>query len=190
MSFIVIEGDNATGKTSLCKALTAKNAICDLGLTVLNSKLKQLPKIQKTSAFLHYNMLCGLVAQQETELFVVDRYWPSTISAAYADGIYDKQRAWEEIEKCLHDFPSPLVTIFLRCPEELRLKRIEERKKISEDISDSTDVERHRKYDSISKYIESMMTPRLVFETDKNSPEMIAKKVMNFIKTESFNVAE
>ena len=35
MSFIVIEGDNATGKTSLCTALAIKNIVHDIGLNVL-----------------------------------------------------------------------------------------------------------------------------------------------------------
>lgn len=190
MSFIVIEGDNATGKTSLCTALAIKNVVHDIGLNVLNAKLKQLPKVRKIPAFLHYNMLCGLIAQNETDLWVLDRYWPSTISAAFADGIYDKQTAWKEVETCLCDFPAPLVTIFLRCPEDLRLKRIKERRKVTGDITDSTDSERHRKYDFISKYIESRMNSKLVFETDKVPSEIIAEKVMNFITTERFNVTE
>lgn len=111
--------------------------------------------LERYQAFLRYNQFCGSlvaqylqqcqVAQQSNgdlsklwklcELYgscvqgkaLLVRYWVSTVSSAYADGILTLEQALQEAEVLEHSMPQPDLLIRLHCDFERRVARIERR---------------------------------------------------------------
>lgn len=182
MSFIVIEGDNATGKTTLCSCFPFEIINSQKWFQDEEIKLKKLPLNEKIPAFLKFNLKCGQYGYSMDHYCVLARYWISTVCAAYADGLYDFQTAQNEARANINSFPMPEVTIFLRCPNSVRLSRIMERRKEIGDYSDPIAEIRNEKYLQISLYISTLFKNVMTFSTDIYKPNEIAKCVTEFLQ--------
>lgn len=146
MSFIVIEGDNGTGKDTL--ALKLKD---NLGYSIITNepKIKELNKQAKCFTgkkriieFLKYGKVCSNQARIEENAVVV-RYWISTLAAAYADKIYNYEQVRKIENEIYFKYYKPDIVICLWCDFEARIKRIKNRK--STDFDDIT-KERSQRY--------------------------------------------
>lgn len=147
MSFIVIEGDNGTGKDTL--ALKIKE---NLGYRIMTneSNIKEFNKQAKCyvgkeriQKFLEYGRICSDEVSMIEENVILVRYWLSTLASAYADNIYTYEQVCEIENNICSKLYKPDVIICLWCDFETRIKRIETRKAI--DFDDIT-IERNEKY--------------------------------------------
>ena len=152
MSFILIEGDNGTGKDTLALKLENKGlkvVTYDSRIKQFEKKAKKLFSKDKVKAFIEYNYTCSdfisnLKTQGIVQDFVLVRYWISTLAAAYADNIFNEDKVIELGKK----MAKPDLVIRLNCNYHKRIQRIEKRN--SDEYDDKT-IDRANKYKKISK---------------------------------------
>lgn len=147
--WVVIEGDNGTGKDTLAARLEAN------GFTVVNklpdpqaaeSHARTLSGRTKIEAFLEYNQICAKIAGTQSVPTLQMRYWPSTLAAAYADKIMSLQ----EVQALALEFNTsrmkPKLLLYLKCDFDERIKRIAQRGAIpnGDDITKNRSI-RHEK---------------------------------------------
>lgn len=144
MSFIVIEGDNGTGKDTLALGLSDRlnhNIITNFSDVIAMNKLaKEFTGLSRIEKFVNYNKFCSSLAEKGNCISV--RYWLSTVAAAYADGVFSYDQSLE-FEKNFDELKRPNVIVFLWCDYSERVTRIEKRR--SEDFDDLT-VQRNDRY--------------------------------------------
>lgn len=186
MSFIVIEGDNATGKTTLSNCLPYENINTLSWFRYKEAELKKLPLLQKIPAFLDFNLKCGEYGEKNKNVCVLTRYWISTLCAAYADGLYDQETTCRLVQECEQTYPKPVFVIFLRCTESVRMSRISIRRN-NNDFSDPILEERNKRYLHISQYIESVLNNSITFATDNCQSNEIAQRIVLRIQQEKEN---
>lgn len=147
MSFIVIEGDNGTGKDTLAlkikEKLEYRIITNESNIKELNKKSKCYTGKERIQEFLKYGKICSDTASMAKENVILVRYWLSTLASAYADNIYTYEEVCEIENKICSNFYKPDIIICLWCDFETRIKRIETRKAI--DFDDVT-KERNEKY--------------------------------------------
>ena len=158
MSFIVIEGDNGTGKDTLAQALEKYG----FNIITYDSKIKKFSQIAKKSKgkarvkkFLGYGKACSDLVKQNREKgknSLLIRYWISTLAAAYADDIYSYDEVITIVKMISPKLEKPDKIIRLECDFDERIRRIEKRN--SPDFDDKT-LSRAKKYEWISKEIQS-----------------------------------
>ncbi len=139
MSFIVIEGDNGTGKDTQALKLS-KHIGYDIitnydDMIIFNKSAKKLYGEERVKKFLEYCRLCSEYASKCNGSIVV-RYWVSTLAAAYADNIFSFDKTLELCEEFCSHLKKPDIIICLWCDYDNRIKRINDRK--SEDFDDIT----------------------------------------------------
>lgn len=140
MSFVVIEGDNGTGKDTQALKLEEKygySVITNFDeMKIINSEAKQHIGKEKVEKFLKYCNLCSEYSLIYDNSLVV-RYWISTLAAAYADNIYTYDEVLKLQEKFCLNMNVPDIIICLWCNFDNRIKRINERH--SDDFDDVTE---------------------------------------------------
>lgn len=188
MSFIVIEGDNATGKTTLSNLLPFVNINSTEWFIKEETVLKKMPLEKKIPAFLDFNFRCGEFCSRHKKKYVLTRYWISTLCAAYADGLYDFSTTKQMIDQCIIDFPTPEAIVFLRCAENVRMERIMVRRSMDNDFSDPVEHKRNEKYHDMSIFINAMLKRSFSFRTDQYSAEHIAKSIIKLLHNGEDNV--
>lgn len=144
--WIVIEGDNGTGKDSLAAGMRGEIISYRQEAKELERAAKQKNGIERVRTFLKYNEKCAEWAQVAGSSIVI-RYWPSTVAGAYADLIINEAEMDEYIQRC-RELPKPDLLIILRCEESERIQRILKRNQespvpLQDDIRFSRS-ERHR----------------------------------------------
>lgn len=113
---------------------------------------------KKVGLFLAYNKKCSEMVKKESDCDkLLVRYWLSSLTAAYADCIYDYNKVMKMSVICLEKMERPDYIIRLRCNFNERIRRIEERN--SSEFDDKT-MKRNIDYQYITdKIIEK--TPML-----------------------------
>lgn len=153
--FVVIEGLDATGKSTLVeelvKRLNATQLACPpelkaLGLSDgdLRSHFDNRPPVYRRA----YYRAANLIASEQTEIalqnghVVMDRYWPSTVAFAALDDDSDLDQEWQgRYPPELHE---PDAVILLTVDEENRKRRMCKRgePRTDEELNLEVDVER------------------------------------------------
>ncbi|MYE87627.1 AAA family ATPase [Candidatus Poribacteria bacterium] len=181
--FIVIEGLDATGKSTLAgklaKRLNATLLKCparlkapDLSEGNLRSYFDNRPPLQRRA----YYRAANLIASEQAEIalqnshVVMDRYWTSTVAFAALDDDSDLDQEWQG--RYPPELRKPDVVILLTVDEENRTKRMRERgepvtdeeQNLAEDVVHREDVLRvYRRFDPI-EVDTSRLAPDAVLE--------------------------
>ena len=181
--FIVIEGLDATGKSTLveklAKRLNATLLKCPprleapgLSDTDLRSYFDDRSPLQRRA----YYRAANLIASEQAEIalqndhVVMDRYWTSTVAFAALDNDSDLDREWQG--RYPPELRKPDVVILLTVDEKNRTKRMrgrgepvtDEERNLAEDVIHREDVLRvYRRFDPIEIDI-SDLDPDAVLE--------------------------
>lgn len=181
--FIVIEGLDATGKSTLVEKLAerldATLLQCpprleapDLSDTDLRSYFDDRPPAQRRA----YYRAANLIASEQAEIalqnghVVMDRYWTSTVAFAALDDDSDLDREWQG--RYPPELRKPDSVILLTVDEENRTKRMhgrgepvtDEEQNLAEDVTHREGVLRaYRRFDPI-EIDTSHLTPDAVLE--------------------------
>ena len=126
MSFIVIEGDNGTGKDTLALKIQEKLGYRivtnESSIKKLNRKAKSYKGRERVRRFLEYGKACSNIIESTNENIILVRYWLSTLTAAYADNIYTYKETCELENNICSKFCKPDIVICLWCDFETRIK--------------------------------------------------------------------
>lgn len=184
MSFIVIEGDNGTGKDTLAEnikeKLNYKILTNEPYIKELNRQAKKYTGEKRVREFLNYGKICSEVIKNTEENSILVRYWLSTLSAAYADKIYNYKQVCEIENEICSKFCKPDMVICLWCDFETRVKRIKSRN--AKDFDDVT-KERNERYKWFLREYEKRTDVKWINinTTDKNENEVF-EEVYKYIQ--------
>ena len=180
--FIVIEGDNGTGKTTLGKFLQRSGFVIvndTEEAKSLEAQAKTYPpdSLQRYEAFVKYNRFCGEYTLK-TENAVSVRYWFSTITAAFADGIFTLEEAMNISEQLNTSMIRPDYIFRLYCDYPVRTERILRRASDStEHLYDDTSLERSIKYRQFSDVLVRKFGNCYNINTTTSRPSQIFTKI-------------
>ena len=185
MSFIVIEGDNGTGKDTQALKLSEKlghRIITNFeDMKLLNKKAKEYQGKERVKKFLEYCNQSNKYANKIENTIVV-RYWVSTLAAAYADNIFTYEEILKLQEKYCAQMKQPDIVICLWCDYKKRVDRIIERN--SPDFDDITQ-NRSIKYAWILKELKEIFKLNWVdIDTTGKSIEEVFEEILNNINKE------
>lgn len=185
-SWIVIEGDNGTGKDTLAEQVEK------LGFDILTYKAevkfaemtaRDFQGEKRLLSFLEYNRLCGSMAMLNCGPSLLVRYWVSTVAAAYADQIWNWKVANEQALRCAADFPMPDLIVQLECELVERRSRIAKRNANSGDnISIARDWDYRWALGELRKYFPAWET----IDTTFLSQEQVFQAVQAILKRRCF----
>ncbi len=182
--FIVIEGLDATGKSTLVDALAKSLDATLLGCPPrleaselidgdIRSYFDERPAVQRRA----YYRAANLIASEQAEIalrkghVVMDRYWTSTVAFAALDDDSDLNQEWQG--RYPPELRKPDAVILLTVDEENRAKRMQKRGKpvTAEEQNLAADTARretalqiYRMFDPI-EIDTSDLTPKVVLET-------------------------
>lgn len=155
MAFIVIEGDNATGKDTLAKLINKKN---QYNILTYNPKIREIEKYaksafgeEKVKRFLEYGKVSSDFVFKQRGNIILIRYWISTLAAAYADEIYDYNKICKIMHNTCFNLCKPDIIFCLWCDFDIRINRIKKRNSIE---FDDTTKRRALRYSWILKKLE------------------------------------
>lgn len=177
MFWLLIEGDNGTGKDTL-RAMFEREGWLHVNdqpaaLAELEYARKQKGR-DRLPAYLRYCQACATVAADLSAPRVSVRYWPSTLAAGYADQLIGAEELDVMLEECRVTFPEPDGVIELRCDLDERSRRILQRPPESSGHADNLDAERAKRYRTALEYIASRWNrPWLVLDTTTLTPGQV-----------------
>lgn len=183
--FIVIEGLDATGKSTLVEKLTKRlNATLlkcpprldapDLSDTDLRSYFDDRSPLQRRA----YYRAANLIASEQAEIalqnghVVMDRYWTSTVAFAALDDDSDLDREWQG--RYPPELRKPDAVILLTVDEENRSKRIRGRGEPVTDEEQNLAADFARREAVLKAY--RMFTP-LEIDTSHRDPDAVLEAV-------------
>lgn len=189
MVFVVIEGDNGTGKDTLAKKLAESGYGIISYLPAVKEREKVARKsVNKTQAFLDYNNYCGNLVMEDNTPSIVIRYWISTLAAAYADHIYKYDKVIQLTDEMKKTMVVPNVVIRIWVGAETRLNRIASRNANNPELSDDVSIARSQRYEWISKEILNRSGYRWrEFDNTSTSVETLASEILEYINGEVLN---
>lgn len=182
--YIIIEGDNGSGKDTLAQSLT------DLfDIVTYRSEVQQKMDFARNfkgreSAlnFLGYNELCVRFVEDNAQKGISSlliRSWPSTVAAAYADQKLAEVECDLLVDYCITTFTLPDLLVYLKCDHNERVRRIIERN--SPNFDDKT-VERAERYAYYSKKVFGKLGNRVhVVVTSGKTRQEVQAEVRNLI---------
>ena len=182
--FVVIEGDNGTGKTTVSHILNSQYGFEFITEHQKILELEQQAKrfatgsAERFEAFLDYNSVCGRQAKKYDKALLA-RYWISTVSAAYADGLLDINETLEKADMLMETMVIPDFIFMLKCGFEKRIERID--KRAAADGSDDRTDERDRRYSFILDCLQGKTGIITEISTDNISPADVAGNILNYI---------
>jgi len=187
--WLVIEGDNGSGKDTLASQLTI------FGFEIINAlqmaqSAEQLARIRndaaRVTAFLEYNRICAELAECITRAVQI-RYWPSTLAAAYADEIM----TWEQIQAAATlqaAYPlQPSMFLYLECSHEVRTKRILDRG-AQPGKFDSLSLIRAARHKSAMTYFSMQLDNWFSLDATLLSPKEVHTEAIEIIKNQIGNL--
>lgn len=126
---LLIEGDNGTGKDTLAMAFQPQFDIITYHEAIQQKMdvARTFKGREQTLKFLDYNASCGRVMDNYTKSgidSITIRYWPSTITAAYADSKLTEAECDLLVDVCMTTLTVPDLVIFLICDHSERVRRI------------------------------------------------------------------
>jgi len=186
LPLVVIEGDNASGKTTLAEYFKREGyAIPTLEPDILEREkaARSETGVRRVDAFLAYNSVCGNLSRKNENSLII-RYWISTIAASYADNIFSFEQAMERAVDLNKKLPAPDFVFCLKCQYDIRIERIEDRKKKIGDISDNISRERDEKYQQILGKLEILVKNWYNIDTVVSEPGQIFSMMRQVISKE------
>jgi thymidylate kinase len=181
MQFIVIEGDNGTGKDTVGKLFQEQGFFIPTytqEAKLAEEKARSGTRQEQTQGFLAYAELCGNIAQAYDKSLIV-RYWMSTIAAAYADAVFTFDEAMSKAKDMYQILPVPTYVFYLTCDFKNRIERIDQRNITS---SDDRTIERGEKYKQISDEISTLFSCWYTIDNTGKSPEEEVREMFDIIK--------
>lgn len=187
MYFLVIEGDNGTGKDSLAQ----KFQIDGFEIITYDENIKKMEKIARTFNgkdkvlhFMAYNKACGDLAKKEKKKnnVLLVRYFVSSLAATYADNVFSADKTMKLFDMTYNQFEKPDAIIRLKCDSDKRIKRIEER---NSKIFDDKTLIREEKYRWITEKIKEKMDEKWI---EINTSNMSIDEVYDCAKKELNNL--
>jgi len=175
VSFIVIEGDNASGKTTLIDFFQKSGYTIPTIMPEVIARekaAKLLSGIDRVNSFIAYNTFCGDLSRKFEDSLLV-RYWISTVAAAYADDVFPLDIAMQKAGELYENQRKPDFVFCLKCSYDVRLDRINERKSFTGDSSDNGSKERDEKYQYILSEIKKLVKNWHNIDTVTNAPEQV-----------------
>jgi len=171
----LIEGDNGTGKDTL-RGVFERDGWLHVNEAGLPSQLIKGAREEtgkaRISRYLEYCLACAAVAENAAGKSVCVRYWPSTASAAFADGLITVDELDSLILDCLQQFPLPDCVIELKCDYKARIGRIEKRKLACQGHVDNLELPRGERFEfAMARISERIPVPWLVVDNTKLDAE-------------------
>lgn len=140
---IVLDGQEACGKSSLCSPLVEKVRLAGLkaetfrepGGTTVGEDMRKLllshTEVESMSLFYGFQiarveLLAHMLRMKGTDVFVLDRFWPSTWAYQVCGAGISKvifEAAQIAIARYLEQF-SAIKLFYLECPDSIRLERM------------------------------------------------------------------
>jgi deoxyadenosine/deoxycytidine kinase len=180
-NWIVIEGDNGTGKDTLAEQVkTLGFDIVTYAKEVKSAEMgaRALYGEDRLFSFLEYNRLCGSIASSSNYPSLLIRYWVSTMAAAYADQLWTWDKVNEQVIRCINQFPVPDLIIQIKCELSTRRNRVA----IRGASDDNMCMERDKNYawalDEMRKHFPSWET----VDTTSLSPSQVFQVVKGILK--------
>ena len=185
MHWLLIEGDNGTGKDTVREHFERQgwvhvndsaDALTELEVAIKRKGPSRIP------AYLQYCQACGSFAARTPGNRVSVRYWPSTLSAGYADELIGFSEMADMLEKCICELPSPNSVIELRCDFDARIARILERMGRQPNLVDNIDRPRAMRIREAVEYIASRWSiPWLILDTTHQKPHKVYEAASSWI---------
>ena len=187
---ILIEGDNGTGKDSLAKAFKAQFDIITYHTDIQHKILfaRTFNGFSQTLHFLNYNAACSRIMNENARAninSITIRYWPSTLTAAFADKNLSEVDCDSLVDICISTFTMPDLVVFLECDYNERIHRIALR---NSPVFDDKSIERAERYTYYSNKIMDKLGDIVhkINTTDK-SREDVENIVRALINQKAFN---
>lgn len=182
--YLLIEGDNGTGKDTLAQGLQNQ-----FDIVTYRSEIQQKMDYARTFKgrenalkFMECNALSSRFVEENEKNgidSIVIRYWPSTIAAAYADRKLSETDCDLLMKMSMSSNAMPDLLVYLECDHDERVHRIEVRN--SPNFDDKTE-ERAARYAYYSKKVLDLLGDRIhKVKTSGKSREEVQAEVRSLI---------
>jgi thymidylate kinase len=180
--FIVIEGDNGTGKDTLAEQIKT------LGYNIVTytaeardaeMKARTLHGESRLLSFLEYNRLCGSIIEISNTPSLLIRYWISTMAAAYADQLWNWEKVNDQITRCISQLPVPSLVIQMKCDFSVRNIRVTNRGISDDNMCGERDKRYNWALDEIRKHFSSWE----IVDTSHISQQQVFQIAQEILKT-------
>lgn len=184
--FLVIEGDNGSGKTTI-SGLMQKSGFHvvtdDSDVKELEKAGKKIPAntVERIESFIKYNEFCSEKSRKYEKSLLV-RYWVSTMAAAYADLVFSKDEVLEKAKTLAKKLRTPDLVVYLQCDYSERISRIEKRKTVEGDLGDDISEGRNARYQEIISLLSKMIPNWKVIQVSKKTPEQVMVEIKEYLK--------
>ena len=183
--FLVIEGDNGTGKDTLALGLAENSGfsiITNREDTIeLKREAKKYTGSERIKKFAEYSKFCSSIVSSHARnaKIAVVRYWLSTVAAGYADRILSYEQSME-YERRLAGLERPSAVIFLECGFAERKDRIV--KRAAEDFDDLTLLRSDRYKWYLADFQNRLRIPFIRINTTNKRPAEVLDTAVKYIR--------
>jgi len=182
--FLVIEGDNGTGKDTLAIKLQNeygfKVVTNEEDIIKLNKEAKKYNGKQRVKKFLEYSEKCSRQVENSKKNTVIVRYWISSLAAAYADEIFNYEDICKMQDEICSRLYKPDCIICLSCDFKKRIDRIEKRK--ADSFDDITEKRNYRYQWFLNKIQEKIDINWVNIDTSDKSADQVFEEVCKLLK--------